>query len=141
MWGLAAAFGPVGWVVAAVGTAATAYALMDDNDDDEYTYSNKDEKKAEVKAEARVEKDKGIHKDIKQYKKLQKKRFKEKYNVDIEFVSDIKAINVGLAQQDKIKITKHNNYHTHTIVTVENKVNDIEKLIKELEALKHESIG
>lgn len=128
MWGLAAAFGPVGWVVAAVGTAATAYALMDD-DDDEYTYSNKDEKEAEVKTEAREEKRRQIKQDIKIYKKQQKEKIKAKYNIDIKFVSK------------KINIIEAKDSTADSIVLLEKETREMINFVDELKAMKHEAIS
>jgi len=137
MWGLAAAFGPVGWVVAAVGTAATVYAATSSSDKYEIsTYSDKDEKKSEAKETTKREKNNTIYQDIKAYKKMQVKRFKEKYNVDINFHGG--TVN-GKDLSEKISITKENEIDTITIL--EKETEEIIKLIEILELEKHETIN
>jgi len=163
MWVLAAAFGPVGWVVAAVGTAATVYAATSGSDEYETTtYSNKSEKEAEVVKKTKTEKYNKIYQDIKAYKNKQVKRFKDKYDVDIKFygteskrslgINSI-ALNsmFGLARTPMAqelhetdpsgKISVNKNTENDTISILEQETEDMIKLIGELEVTKFETIN
>jgi len=89
MFGFLAAFGPIGIAAAVIGTVGTvAYGALKDDEYETTTFSNKNEKKAEARAEVRHSNRQKIHEEIKQYEKKQIKRLKEKYNADIEFAYD-----------------------------------------------------
>jgi Tfp pilus assembly protein PilP len=161
MWGLAAAFGPIGWVVAAVGTAATVYAATNSNDEYETsTYSDKSERKSEALKATRTEKNNKIHQDIKAYKSKQIKRLKDKYDVDIKFYggrlkssSGISSSVTGLAGalagvaiakelfendlSEKVSVSKNNEIDTISIL--EQETEEMIKLIGKLEIKKYET--
>lgn len=125
MWGLLAAFGPVGWAAATIGTAVTVYAATSSTDEDETsTYSDKSEKEAEAREYAKVAKKKKIKQEIEAYKKQQMKRLKEKYNINVEFNSAT------------IKVDPSNNLFD-SISILENETEEMIKLIEKLEVDKH----
>lgn len=160
MWGFAAALGPVGWGIAAIGTAATIYAASKD-DYETTTYSNKSEKENEAKEENRIEKNNKIYQEIESYKEKQIKRLKDKYDVDIEFSSATIGENnfvinsiilnpiLGVTASklsheifnkktaEKIKINKTEEVNTITILEDENE--ELIKLIEKLEVEKYET--
>jgi len=163
MWGLAAAFGPVGWVVAAVGTAATVYAATSSSDEYETsTYSDKDERKSETARATKQEKTNKIYQDIQVYKSKQIKRFKHKYDVDIKFNSgttgNFQGVSIGfilpfgLARMSLVeeklktnlaylaqKISVNKSDAPDTITTLVKETEDMVKLIGELEVKQYET--
>lgn len=89
MFGFLAAFGPVGIAAAVVGTVgAAAYSYLKDDEDTINTNTSDNCHHAS--------KNDIIKNEIKNYKMKQKKRIKEKYHIDIKFVTEDQKKNTTL---------------------------------------------
>jgi hypothetical protein len=157
MFGFLAALGPVGIAAAVVGTVGVAaYGALKDDEYERTTHSNKSEKEAEIVGATKTEKNNKIHQDIKAYKSKQVKRFKDKYDIDINFYSDkskssseVNSIfgafgGVAIAKElfenglsEKISVNKKD--EVDIISTLEQETEDMIKLIGKLEVKKYEA--
>jgi hypothetical protein len=147
MFAFLAALGPIGIGAAIVGTAATAaYAYMKDDEKSESSPQN---------TTHHEEKNKIIKNEIENYKKIQEKRLKEKYGINVEFGSDlfqglfnhflnpsfIGAVYSNLDSSSKvINLTDEIDKKFESIAKLENEIQELDNLIFELERMKNESI-
>jgi len=151
MFGFLAALGPVGMAAAAIGTVATViYAASSSDDDEIVTSSNKLEKEREAKRESEKEKDALILNDIEKYKEKERKRFKRKYNANIEFkakngeafsgpVTFLAAVAKGANDEESIILQDSElDNLSKSIKDLERKKCEMLSLVQELEGLKNE---
>ena len=136
---LLGALGPAGWISGVATAATVAYAFLDDDND----YSTYEDMTAAAEKEEVLKRNQQIYEEIERYKAEQIKRMKEKYNVEISFKN---IFNNGLASvwnmpiQSSIHI-KYNYDMSDGIIKLEKETNELVQLIRELEAMKNETIG
>ena len=123
MFAFLATLGPIGIGAAIVGTAAiAAYAYMKDDEKSESTKS---------KNQFQEEKNKIIKTEIESFKNKEKKRLKDKYNVNIA---------VDLNINYKIIMDREISKKSKIINNLENEIQELDNLIFELKRMKNESI-
>lgn len=89
MFGFLAAFGPVGIAAAVVGTVgAVAYNALKDDDVEVVENEKFNSTHDNSHTSHQVLKNKTINSEIKGFKRKQKKRLKDKYNIEIKFVTE-----------------------------------------------------
>lgn len=122
----------LGWAAMAVTSAVIAAVVSSDDDSTtSVTSSDRKEREREVKEEAFNTRNKGIKRDITQYKKRQIMRFSDKYGIDIEFISG----------KYKIIIKQSNNeLDINPIEALEEENKNLAQLIATLEEIKNESV-
>ena len=89
MFGFLAAFGPVGIAAAVVGTVgAVAYNALKDDDVEVVEKEKFNSTHDTSHSSHQASKNETIKSEIKSFKKKQKKRLKDKYNIEIKFVNE-----------------------------------------------------
>lgn len=147
MFAFLAALGPIGIGAAIVGTVATtAYGCMKDDEKSESSPENTTHNE---------EKNKIIKNEIKNYKKLQEKRLKEKYGINVKFGSDLfqglfhRSSSIGYmgglyanldSSSKVINLSDEIDKKFESIPKLEDEIQELDNLIFELKRMKNDSI-
>jgi hypothetical protein len=139
----------LGWAAVAAATATVAYLASDD--DSSSSSSDRDTREKETKQRAKEERNERIREEINEYKENQSSQIEEKYGAIISFdlQEDLKVLSASfegrteyedINKASKVQIMYQDRTRQYEIDDLKKQIIELEESIKELEAIKNETL-